>query len=108
MDARFPHALRGIGLMILATTVFGCLDATSKYLSQSYPAPAVVWQRFLLQTLVMMAVFMPRMGLSLAKTTSPGLQVLRGFCLALSSVLFVTSLRYMHLAVVTSIVFLAP
>ena len=108
MDARFPHALRGIGLMILATTVFGCLDATSKYLSEHYPAPSVVWQRFVLQTLAMMALFMPRMGLALVKTTSPGLQILRGLCLAFSSVCFVIALRYMHLAVVTSIVFLAP
>src|SRR6185503_5886321 len=108
MDARFPHALRGIALMVLATTTFGCLDSTSKYLTEHYPAPAIVWTRFVLQTLVMMAVFMPRMGLALVKTTSPGLQVLRGLCLALSSVVFVISLRHMHLAVVTSIVLLAP
>ena len=94
--------------MVLATTVFGCLDATSKYLSEHYPAPAVVWLRFVLQTLVMMAVFIPRMGAALVRTSSPGLQVLRGLLLASSSVLFVLSLRYMHLAVVTSIVFLAP
>lgn len=107
-DPRFPHALRGIGLMVLATATFGFLDSGSKYLSDFYPAPAVVWQRFVLQTLVMMAVFMPQMGLSLVRTRSPWLQVLRGFCLAASSVTFVFSLRYMHLAVVTSIVFLAP
>jgi len=108
VDARFPHLLRGIGLMVLATTTFACLDSGSKYLSEHYPAPAIVWQRFMLQTIVMMAVFMPRMGLSLAKTSSPGLQVLRGLCLAGSSVSFVIALRYMHLAVVTSIVFVAP
>ena len=94
--------------MILATTVFGCLDATSKYLSEHYPAPAVVWQRFVLQTLAMMAVFMPGMGLSLVRTASFRLQVLRALCLACSSVMFVIALRYMHLAVVTSIVFIAP
>lgn len=94
--------------MVLATTVFGCLDSLSKYLTGSYPAPAIVWQRFALQTLVMMALFMPRMGLSLVKTASPGLQLLRGFLLASSSVLFVTALRYMPLAIVTSIVFVAP
>ncbi|MGQ0650989.1 MAG: DMT family transporter [Betaproteobacteria bacterium] len=108
MDPRFPHALRGIGLMVLATATFGFLDSTSKYLSDHYPAPAVVWQRFVLQTLVMMAIFMPGMGLSLVKTGSFGLQVLRGLCLACSSVAFVIALRYMHLAVVTSIVFIAP
>ena len=108
MDARPAHAIRGILLMVLATATFGCLDATSKYLSEHYPAPAVVWQRFVLQTLVMMALFMPRMGLALVKTASPWLQVLRGLCLAISSVVFVISLLYMQLAVVTSLVFIAP
>lgn len=94
--------------MVLATATFGFLDSGSKYLSEHYPAPAVVWQRFALQTLVMMAVFLPQMGLALVKTRSPWLQLLRGLCLACSSVVFVISLRYMHLAVVTSIVFIAP
>jgi drug/metabolite transporter (DMT)-like permease len=108
VDARFPDALRGIGLMVLATATFGFLDSGSKYLSDHYPAPAVVWQRFVLQTLVMLAVFLPQMGLSLVRTRSPWLQLLRGLCLATSSVMFVISLRYMHLAVVTAIVFIAP
>src|SRR6185436_13410162 len=108
MDPRQPHVLRGIALLVLATSTFSLLDSTSKYLSQHYPAPALVWQRYVLQTLVMAAIFMPKMGLSLARTSSPGLQVLRGLLLVAPSVAFVTALRYMPLAVVTSIVFLAP
>jgi drug/metabolite transporter (DMT)-like permease len=108
MDARFPHALRGIALMVLAVTLFGCLDSLSKYLIGSYPAPAIVWQRFLLQTLAMVALFGPTMRMTLVRTVSPGLQLLRAFMLASSSVIFVTSLRYMDLATVTSIVFIAP
>jgi drug/metabolite transporter (DMT)-like permease len=56
----------------------------------------------------MVAIFLPRMGLRLVRTTSAGLQILRGAMLALSSVVFVLALRHMPIAAVSSIVFLAP
>ena len=106
--ARYPHAVRGIALMLLATACFGCLDTMSKFLVQHYPAAALVWVRYLLQTLAMMAIFLPRMGLRLVRTSSPGLQTLRGLMLVLSSVVFVVALIHMKIAEVASIVFLAP
>ena len=62
----------------------------------------------MLQTLVMIAIFLPRMGLRLVRTASPGVQVLRGLMLVFSSVVFVLALRHMQIAEVASIVFLAP
>lgn len=108
MDARYPHAVRGIVLMLLATCCFGCLDTLSKFLVQHYPASALVWLRYVLQTIVMAAIFLPRMGLRLVRTSSPGLQILRGLMLVVSSVVFVLALRHMPIAEVASIVFLAP
>jgi drug/metabolite transporter (DMT)-like permease len=108
MDPRYPHAVRGIGLMLLATGCFGCLDTMSKFLVAHYPASALVWLRYVMQTLVMMAIFLPRMGLGLVRTSSPGLQLLRGLMLVFSSVVFVLALRHMQIAEVASIVFLAP
>ena len=94
--------------MLLATGCFGCLDTLSKYLVAHYPAAALVWLRYVLQTLVMMAIFLPRMGLRLVRTSSPGLQVVRGLTLVVSSVVFVIALLHMQIAEVASIVFLAP
>jgi drug/metabolite transporter (DMT)-like permease len=94
--------------MLLATACFGCLDTLSKYLVAHYPAAALVWLRYVLQTLVMMAIFLPRMGLRLVRTSSPGLQVVRGLTLVVSSVVFVIALLHMQIAEVASIVFLAP
>jgi drug/metabolite transporter (DMT)-like permease len=94
--------------MLLATACFGCLDTMSKFLVQHYPASALVWVRYVLQTLAMMAIFLPRMGLRLVRTSSPGLQVMRGLMLVLSSVVFVVALIHMQIAEVASIVFLAP
>ena len=108
MDPRYPHAVRGIGLILLATCCFGCLDTMSKYLVAHYPASSLVWLRYVLQTIVMAAIFFPRMGLRLIRTSSPGLQILRGLTLVVSSVVFVVALRHMQIAAVASIVFLAP
>ncbi len=108
MDPRYPHALQGIVLILLATCCFGCLDTMSKYLVAHYPASALVWLRYVLQTIVMAAIFLPRMGLRLVRTSSPVLQILRAGMLALSSVVFVVALRHMPIAAVASIVFLAP
>jgi drug/metabolite transporter (DMT)-like permease len=105
---RYPHAFRGIGLMLLATCSFGCLDTMSKFLVEHYPAPALVWLRYMLQTLVMAAVFLPRMGTRLVRTSSPGLQLLRGLLLVGASVVFVVALGYMQIAEAASITFLAP
>jgi drug/metabolite transporter (DMT)-like permease len=80
----------------------------SKVLVAHYPASALVWLRYVMQTIVMVAIFLPRMGLRLVRTTSAGLQILRGAMLALSSVVFVLALRHMPIAAVSSIVFLAP
>jgi drug/metabolite transporter (DMT)-like permease len=80
----------------------------SKYLVAYYPAAALVWIRYLLQTLVMMAIFLPRMGRALLKTRSPGTQIVRGLMLVFSSVVFVVALNHMQIAEVASIVFLAP
>jgi drug/metabolite transporter (DMT)-like permease len=108
VDPRYPHAVRGISLMLLATGCFGCLDTLSKYLVAHYPASALVWLRYVLQTLVMMAIFLPRMGLRLVHTSAPGVQLARGLMLIVSSVVFVLALLHMQIAEVASIVFLAP
>ncbi len=105
---RYPHAVRGIGLLVLATTSFGCLDTFSKILVAYYPAPALVWLRFVLQTGVMAAIFLPRMGLGLLRTTSLGVQLVRGLFLIGSSVLFVLSLGHMQIAEAAAITFLSP
>ena len=94
--------------MVLATFCFGCLDTMSKYLVAHYPASALVWLLYVMQTLVMMAIFLPRMGKRLVRTSLPKVQVLRSLMLVFSSVVFVVALNHMQIAEVASIVFLAP
>ena len=75
MDARYPHAVRGITLILLATCCFGCLDAMSKVLVAHYPASALVWLSYVLETLVLESSFQPRLGLRLWRSSPPGQQL---------------------------------
>lgn len=100
--------LRGILLVVLATFLFASHDALSKYLAGFYPILWVVWARYLVHTLLMMAIFLPQSGLRVLRTRRPGLQALRALCLLGTSLLFTTALQYIPLAEATAVNFLAP
>jgi drug/metabolite transporter (DMT)-like permease len=108
LNPRYPHALRGIGLMVLAVSTFTCLDTTSKYLSQHYPVPAIVWVRYVVHMVLMLAVLAPRMGMGLVRTANLRLQIIRGVVLTASSLVFLSALRLMPLAEAASIAFMTP
>jgi drug/metabolite transporter (DMT)-like permease len=100
--------LRGILLVIAAVGTLAVLDSISKHLSRSYPVPMVVWARYLVHVLIMLAVLWPRMGKRLVATRRPGLQLARGIGLGLSTLFFVTGLSLMPLAEASAITLVAP
>ena len=108
MNPAHPHALRGIGLMVLAVSTFTCLDTTSKYLAQHYPVAGIVFVRYIVQMLPMVIVLAPRMGMTLLRTANLRLQVVRGVILTVSSLAFLTALSHMPLAEAASIAFMTP
>lgn len=102
------HPLKGIGLMVLATFLFSSHDALSKYLAGFYPIVMVVWVRYLVHTLLMAGIFLPKSGLRVLRSKKPGLQVVRALCLLGTSLFFTTALHYIPLAEATAVNFLAP
>ncbi|MGE8415927.1 MAG: DMT family transporter [Pseudomonas sp.] len=103
------HPLKGIVLICLAVLLFASHDTLSKYLSAFYPIVMVVWARYVVHTLLMLVVFVPRSGFSaVVRTKRPGLQLLRALCMIGTSLLFTTGLRYIPLAEATAVNFLAP
>ncbi len=106
---RVVHVTAAAALtMACASLTFASLDASSKYLARTFPAPFIVWIRYCIQAVVLAAVFAPRMGTSLVHTRSFGLQVLRGVMLVVSSTLVVIGFHYLPLAEATSLSFAAP
>ena len=108
LNPRYPHALRGIVLMIAAVSTFTCLDTTSKYLAQHYPVPAIVWARYVVHMVLMALVLGPRMRFALLRTTNLRLQIIRGIVLAASSLVFLSALSLMPLAEAAAIAFMTP
>jgi drug/metabolite transporter (DMT)-like permease len=102
------HALRGILLIIAAVSTFAVMDTTAKYLSRTYPVPAVVWARYFVQAIFMLVVLGPRLKLDLVRTRRPRLQILRGITLALATALFFSALSLMPIAEASAITFVSP
>jgi drug/metabolite transporter (DMT)-like permease len=102
------HHLRGILLIVAAVTTFAVMDTTAKYLAQTYPVPAVVWARYVAQTLFLIAVLAPRLRRDLLRTRRPGLQLVRGAVLAASTIVYFSALALMPIAEAAAITFLSP
>jgi len=103
-----PDHIRGILLIMAAVSTFAVLDTTAKYLSRTYPVPLIVWMRYAMHVLVMLAVLGPRAGTALVRTRRPGLQLFRGVVLAASSLFFFSGLAFMPIAEASAITYLAP
>ncbi|WP_260958267.1 DMT family transporter [Pseudomonas citri] len=99
---------KGIVLILVATFLFSSHDALSKYLSGFYPIIMVVWARYLVHTLLMAGIFLPRSGLRVLRTKRPLWQLARALCLLGTSLFFTTALLYIPLAEATAVNFLAP
>jgi len=100
--------LHGIMLTLLATLLFAGHDTLSKHLSNFYPVVMIVWARYLVHTLLMAAVLLPRTGLTILHSQRPVLQGLRSLFLLGSSLLFTSGLMFIPLAEATAVNFLAP
>lgn len=100
--------LPGILLLLTATATFACLDNLGKWLMQTYSVGMVVWVRYLMHTLVMIALLGPRLGFGLVRSNAPGMQIVRALVLIVSSLMFFWGLSKMPIAECTAISFMSP
>ena len=105
-----PHrnAMRGVLLILCAVFMFSAMDTLAKHVLRSYPMSGLMWARYMVHAAVMALLLGPRMGTRLVRTTRPGLQLLRGLLLVMSTVFFYFALRYMPLAEAAAISFVGP
>lgn len=105
--AGVDNPLRGILLLVASSVFFSLSDATGKYVSQTLSVVEVVWVRyvvFVLLTLLPAA----RYGRATLHTRHPGMQILRGLCIAGSAILFLFGIEAMPLADAAAINFVSP
>ncbi|WP_293854419.1 DMT family transporter [uncultured Alsobacter sp.] len=98
------------GVLLVASALFflATMDAATKFLSQSMAVPLLLGIRYGVTALLVVGVFLPRVGLAGFRTRRTGLVVLRSLCLVTSSLVFATGLKSIGLAEATSIVFTGP
>lgn len=95
-------------LMIGATLCFAALDATSKYLSRTYPIPMMVWGRYTFHCLMMLIFLAPSMRFELIATTRPVAQITRALMLIGTTGFSMAGFSLMPLAESTAFLFVTP
>jgi drug/metabolite transporter (DMT)-like permease len=106
--AQHRSTLRGIGLLMGAVLLFSSMDTLAKFMLKSYPMSALMWARYMVHVVVMLAWLGPSMGLRLVRTLHPWKQILRGVLLVGSTTFFYFALRYLPLAEAAAITFVGP
>ena len=94
--------------MLTAVLCFSSIDTTGKYLSGFYPVPEVVWVRYSVHALLMIAFLAPRIGWGLIRTAQPGGQIVRAGLLLGSTLCNFNALAFLPLAEVKAISFVSP
>lgn len=108
VDSQDTAPLRGVLLCLTALLLFSLLDATAKHLSVFLAVPLLVWARYLVHLLIMLATIAPGRGRELIVTRRPWLMSLRGLTLAGVTLLGQLALRVLPLAEATALFFVAP
>ena len=99
---------RAILLITSAVLCFTALDAITKFMTQRYPVPVLVFARYAVQFFAMLLWLGPTMGLGLVRTKRLRIQAFRGVLLLASSLFFTNALRSLPLAEATSLNYSTP
>jgi drug/metabolite transporter (DMT)-like permease len=99
---------QGMLLAIASTLCFAITDALCKLQVRSYPTAMIVWARYAIPLLLVVALFLPGRGRALLRTARPGVQLRRGVLLTSATMLIVLAYRTMPLAEAQAISFLHP
>jgi len=94
--------------MVAAVGAFTLMDAIAKYLSRWYPVPGIVWARYALNLVILLAWLAARGELRRVRTARPGVQLARGLLLACATLIYFTSLTVLPLADAAAIAFVLP
>ncbi len=102
------HRLRGIVLFLIALLLFAALDATAKYLSAVFAVPLLVWARYMVHCVFMLATVAPSLGRELVVTRHPWQLTVRALLLVGVTLFGQLALKTMPLAETTALVFVTP
>ncbi|MCB6182081.1 DMT family transporter [Leeia sp. TBRC 13508] len=95
-------------LLVIASLCFALSDAYAKQLGQHYDALQLVWMRYAIPFLILPCLLL-RSGFKKSFGSSNyRMQIMRGFAILASAILFIMSLKRMNIGDATAIAFLSP
>lgn len=98
---------RGIAYLLGALALFTLMDATAKFLGTRYHPFEIVWVRFALNFLILLAIFRARVP-GLLRSRQPGLQLARTLAQVATVTLFFAAVSRLGLAEVTALFDINP
>ncbi|HXP95609.1 MAG TPA: DMT family transporter [Telmatospirillum sp.] len=99
---------RGIAWLMVAVTLFVCMDSVAKFLTTRVSVAEIVWARYVFHLGVMLPMFLWYGPRRLVVTSRPWLQITRSLMLLAVTWLFNLGFRHLPLATVTAIGFATP
>lgn len=102
------NRLFGVGLILAATFSLAISDTLTRYVVSEISPRLVIFARYAAFTLITVPLLFMGKRVSLRGTSAPWLQVLRAFCVFLSSLLFAIGLIWVPVANASAIAFVAP
>ncbi|MGJ8605732.1 MAG: DMT family transporter [Marivita sp.] len=99
---------RGIALICLGVFAISINDLVIKALSGGYPLHQIVFTRTAIGILLSFVMLHLEGGLSLLRTSQPGLHILRGLTLVAANMTFFASLAVLPLGLTTALFFVSP
>jgi drug/metabolite transporter (DMT)-like permease len=102
------RTLVGILFMMTASTLFPVMNGLVQVLSARYSSEQLVWARTASHLVFILALFAPRLGLAVVRTTQLKWQIVRSVVHLGSMLCFFNGVKYLELAKAASISFTAP
>lgn len=103
-----PSQRAAIGWLFGGIVLFATMDAAAKWVGKTYPLTAAVWLRYLVPTLLVGGYLVATRGLKFAHAARPGIQILRGITLVISTLCFWTALSHLPLVEAVTVSFVCP
>jgi S-adenosylmethionine uptake transporter len=107
-EPRENRAGRGIVLICVGVFAISINDLVIKALSGGYPLHQIVFTRTAIGIFLSFVMLRHEGGLSLLRTSQPGLHVLRGLTLVAANMTFFASLAVLPLGLTTALFFVGP
>lgn len=105
---RADNKALGAIMMLIAVSLFACLDTSAKLSGRSVPAIEVVWFRFVIHFILAAVVLNPWQAPQAWRTSAPKLQLARAAVQIICTGLNFLALSYLQIAQTLSIQFMGP